>query len=82
MQALASNSRKLLQLETTKVVNVTVKRRDQTRHVWVRETNASEPLMTHRKFTDDIKTGGAVHFRDQRGGDLPIGCAVSGVQVA
>jgi hypothetical protein len=30
------------------VVNVTVKRRDQTRHVWVGETNESEPLITHR----------------------------------
>ena len=40
------------------VVNVTVKRRDQTRHVWIRETNASEPLTTHRNVSiDDIKTG-------------------------
>ena len=30
------------------VVNVTVKRRDQTRHVWIKETNESEPLTTHR----------------------------------
>jgi hypothetical protein len=28
------------------------------RHVWVRETNASEPLMRHRnRSSDDIKTG-------------------------
>ena len=61
-------------------MNVTVKRRDQTRHVWIRETNASEPLTTHRNDSiDDIKTGGALPSRDQRGGDLLIGYAVSGV---
>ena len=61
-------------------MNVTVKRRDQTRHVWVRETNASEPPMTHRNaFTDDIKTGGTLLSRDQRGGDLLTGYVVSGV---
>jgi hypothetical protein len=30
----------------------------ESRHVWVRETNASEPLMRHRnKSSDDTKTG-------------------------
>jgi hypothetical protein len=33
------------------VVNVTVKRREQTRHVRIRETNANEALMTHRNTT-------------------------------
>jgi hypothetical protein len=64
------------------VVNVTVKRRDQTRHVWIRETNESEPPTTHRKGLDDIKTGGAQHSQDQRGGNLLIGDVVSGVQAA
>jgi hypothetical protein len=64
------------------VVNDTVKRRDQTRHVWIRETNASEPLKTHRNSIDDIKTGDALHSQDQHGGNLLIGHVVSGVQVA
>ncbi len=33
------------------MVNVTVKRREQTRHVRIRETNANEALMTHRNTT-------------------------------
>ena len=40
------------------VVNIMVKRRDiGSRHVWMRETSANEPLMTHRNFSDDIETG-------------------------
>src|SRR5215469_10713669 len=40
------------------VVNVMVKRRGiRSRHVWLRETSANEPLMTHRNHSDDIKTG-------------------------
>ncbi len=34
------------------VVNVTVKRRAQTGHVRIRETNANEALMTHRNITE------------------------------
>jgi len=49
------------------VVNVTVKRRDQTRHVWIGETNESEPPRTHRNNSGDIKTGGAQHSQDQHG---------------
>jgi hypothetical protein len=52
----ASNSRELLRSNAV-VVNVTVKRRAQTRHVRIRETNANEAPMTHRNTTlDDIKT--------------------------
>jgi len=40
------------------VVNVTEKAQLRLRHVWVRETNASEPLMRPRnRSTDGIKTG-------------------------
>ena len=40
------------------VVNVTEKAWNKLRHVWVRETNASEPLMRPRnRSTDGIKTG-------------------------
>jgi len=40
------------------VVNVMVKRRGfRSRHVWLRETSANEPLMTHRNNSDDIETG-------------------------
>jgi hypothetical protein len=64
------------------VVNgVMVKRRAQTRHVRIRETNANEALMTHRNIIlDDIKTGDACHLREERGGYLLTGCAMSGVQ--
>ena len=48
-------------------------------HVWIRETNASEPLMKHRKLKHDIETGDSTSFRDQRGGNLLTGHAVSGV---
>jgi hypothetical protein len=62
------------------VVNVMVKRRDQTRHVWIGETNESEPLMTHRNSSlVDIKTGDVLSSRDQHGENLLIGYVVSGV---
>ena len=35
------------------VVNVTVKRRDQTRHVWIRETSVSHPLAKASKSNSD-----------------------------
>jgi hypothetical protein len=39
------------------VVNVTVQRREQTRHVGIRETNASEPPTTHRERSMTSKLG-------------------------
>ena len=60
------------------MVNVTVKRRDQTRHVWIAETNEGEPLMTHRNSSlVDIKTGDVLSSRDQHGEKLLIGYVVS-----
>ncbi|MBS4024315.1 MAG: hypothetical protein KGZ96_01425 [Clostridia bacterium] len=38
-------------------MNVTVKSQDKSWHVRIRETNASEPLIKHRKILNDIKTG-------------------------
>jgi hypothetical protein len=57
LQEKAPNRHELLQSKAV-VVNVMVKRRDiRSRHVGVGETNASEPLETHRKCKDDIETG-------------------------
>jgi hypothetical protein len=64
------------------VVSVTGKRRDQSRHVRIRETNASEPLMKCRNSIGDIKTEGFRHFRDKSGDDLLIVQVVSGMKVA
>ena len=64
------------------MVNVTVKRRDQTRHVCIRETNASEPPMTHRERVHDIQTGSEFLSHDKHSENLFIGYVVSGVQVA
>ena len=38
--------------------------------------------MTCRKFMGDIETGGAIHPRDEPGGNLPTAQAVSGIKVA
>ena len=78
----ASNSRELLQSKAA-VVNITVKRRDiRSRHVWVRETSANEPPITHRNISDDTKTGLAFVLRDLHGRNLLTDHAVSGVQTA
>jgi hypothetical protein len=49
------------------------------RQVWIRETNANEPLMTHRKAPNDIKTGDVTSSQDEHGGCLFTDHAVSGV---
>jgi hypothetical protein len=56
MQVKASNHLKLLWLRVT-VVSVKEKVRE-TDQVGIKETNASEPLNTCRKLSDDVKTGG------------------------
>jgi hypothetical protein len=43
------------------------------------KANVSEPLMTCRKATDDIETGVWCTPRDESGGVLFIGLAVSGI---
>ena len=52
---LASNYLKRLAL---RVLVVSVKEKPRlTRHVWSRETNKTESLLTRRNANDDIKTG-------------------------
>ena len=46
------------------------------------KANVSEPLLTCRKRSDDIKTGVQLLPRDESGGCLSIGQMVSGVKVA
>ena len=61
------------------VVNVMVKRRDRrSRHVWMRETSANEPPMTHRKHLDGIELRGAPLPWEEHSGYLLTGYAVSG----
>jgi hypothetical protein len=48
----------------------------------MRETSASEPLMTHRKAPDGIKTGASLLLREECGGNLLTGHAMSGVEEA
>ena len=64
------------------MVNVTVKSRDKSRHVWIRETNESEPLIKCRKRRDVIKTGRESLARDKSGGNLFTVQAVAGIQAA
>jgi hypothetical protein len=52
------------------------------RQVWAEKANASEPLMTCRKLLDDIETGVEAVPRDEPGGSLLTGQAVSGMKVA
>jgi hypothetical protein len=50
--------------------------------VWAKKASASEPLMTCRNRIDDIETGLGMAARDEPGGSLPTGQAVSGMEVA
>jgi hypothetical protein len=52
------------------------------RQVRIREASANEPSMTHRKRLVDIETGVARVLREEHGGNLLTGHAVSGVQEA
>jgi hypothetical protein len=52
------------------------------RHVRIRKTNASEPLMKCRKRRDDIKTRGESLTWDKSIGNLFTGWVVSGIKVA
>ena len=50
--------------------------------MWITKASESEPLMRRRKRIGDIKTGVESLLRDEPGGCLLIGQAVSGVKVA
>jgi len=80
VQAQVPNHLKL-RWSRAKVVSVQEKAR-RTRQVRVKETSASEPLMTCRKRRDGVKTGWASLTQDKPGGDLFTGQAASGIKVA
>ena len=62
------------------MVNVRVKRRDvRSRHVWIREMSANDPLIKRRKGLDDTKTRISTLSWEQHGRDLLTGHAGSGV---
>ena len=50
--------------------------------MWAKKASVSDPLMTCRKLLDDSRTGFASLARDESGGCLLIGQAVSGMEVA
>ena len=50
--------------------------------MWITKASASEPLMKCRKLIGGIETGDAFGLRDEPGGGLLIGQAVSGMEVA
>jgi hypothetical protein len=52
------------------------------RQVRHKETNGSEPLMTCRKSTDDVKTRGKLLTWDKSGGNLHTARAASGMKAA
>ena len=65
------------------VVNVMVKRRGvRSRHVWMKETSANEPLMTHRNSFDGIKTGEHLCPGKSMVDTYPTDHAVSGAKAA
>ncbi len=66
-QVQASNHCKLRPSKAT-VVSVAAKGGTRSRQVWSGEASESEPLMTCRNSMGDVKTGGAIFFRDQLGG--------------
>ena len=76
-QVQASNHCKLLPLRAV-VVSVAAKGGTRSRQVWSGEASESEPLMTCRNSMGDVKTGGAIFFRDQLGGG-PEAC-LSGIR--
>jgi hypothetical protein len=50
--------------------------------VWTTKASVSKPLMTCRKTRSDIETGDGLWTRDEPGGCLLTGQAVSGMEVA
>jgi len=80
VQAQVPNHLKL-RWSKAKVVSVQEKAR-RTRQVRVKETSASEPLMTCRNSMDGVKTGFETLTQDKPGGNLFTGQAASGMKVA
>jgi hypothetical protein len=76
-QVQASNHCKLLSSKAM-VVSVAAKGGTKSRQVWSGEASGSKPSMTCRNSIGDVKTGGAIFSRDQRGGG-PEACS-SGIR--
>ena len=66
-QVQVSNHCKLLSSKAM-VVSVAAKGGIKSRQVWSGEASESQPSMTCRNSIGDVKTGGAIFSRDQRGG--------------
>ena len=66
-QVQVSNHCKLLSSKAM-VVSVAAKGGIRSRQVWSGEASGSKPSMTCRNSMGDVKTGGAIFSRDQRGG--------------
>ena len=66
-QVQVSNHRKLLSSKAM-VVSVAAKGGIRSRQVWSGEASESKPSMKCRNSIGDVKTGGAIFSRDQRGG--------------
>jgi hypothetical protein len=82
LQGEAANHRKVRRSRAG-VLSVCGKGAPSARQVWAKKASASDPLMTCRKHPlDDIETGGVNRPRDEPGGCLPTGQAVSGMEVA
>jgi hypothetical protein len=50
--------------------------------VWIKKTNASEPLHTCRKHRRGVRTGEVMLLRDKSGGCLLTVQAAPGIEVA
>ena len=81
VQAEAANRAELPRSRAV-VVSVAGKVALRVRQVWITKASASEPLLRCRKRIGGIETGAGFVSRDEPGGCLSIGQAVSGMEVA
>jgi hypothetical protein len=81
LQEQASNRLKLRGSRAL-VVSVDGKGGARLRQVRVEETNASEPLMTCRKVSNDVETGNELRARDKVGRSLQTAQSASGMKAA
>jgi hypothetical protein len=81
LQEQAPNHHKLRELRVL-VVSVAGNGGTRSRQVRLKETNASEPLMTCRKVPDDVETGREWLARDKVGGYLFTAQSASGMKAA
>ena len=81
LQEQISNHRVLLRSKGV-VVSDTANGAQLGRQVGIEKVSESEPLMTHRKELDAVKTGGARYFQDQSEGNLFTAQMTAGVKAA